>query len=268
MSGSPEAHAVRSEDGTTLGVWRLGSGPPLVLVHGSLDTHEGWLPVASGLAGRFTCHLLDRRGRGASGDAADYAIAREVDDVAAVLDFAGDGACLLGHSFGAICALEAARRRRVRRLVVYEPPLRLPRDVLAHTTREVAEAMERGDPDEGIARFLRGGPALTEEEVSILRTTPIWERMQGAAPTLVRELEAVETLPEDLERLREVTAPTLLLVGSASPARLIEGSRAVERALPDARTHALEGQAHVANLLAPDAVARAVAGFLASGASP
>ena len=65
---------------------------------------------------------VDRRGRGGSGDSDDYAIEREFEDVAAVANAFKEPANLLGHSYGALCALEAALfTRNVRKLVLYEP---------------------------------------------------------------------------------------------------------------------------------------------------
>jgi pimeloyl-ACP methyl ester carboxylesterase len=56
---------------------------------------------------RVTVLAIDRRGRGRSGDAHDYAIEREYENVAAVVEWAGEGVNVLGHSYGGICALEA-----------------------------------------------------------------------------------------------------------------------------------------------------------------
>jgi pimeloyl-ACP methyl ester carboxylesterase len=67
--------------------------------------------------------LVDRRGRGESGDGSNYAIEREFDDVVAVVDPIGNGVDLLGHSFGAVWALEAGlRTSHLRKLILYEPP--------------------------------------------------------------------------------------------------------------------------------------------------
>src|SRR5206468_9786295 len=97
--------SVRSADGTQIGFRRLGTGPALVIVHGSLSTSQDYLPVAGLLQDSFTCYVVDRRGRGLSGAGADYSIEREYDDIAAVLAGAGPDAFLLGHSFGAIVTL-------------------------------------------------------------------------------------------------------------------------------------------------------------------
>ena len=45
---------------------RAGQGPPLVLVHGTADDHNRWLPLLPALAEHFTVYALDRRGRGGS----------------------------------------------------------------------------------------------------------------------------------------------------------------------------------------------------------
>ena len=70
----------RSADGTRIGYVKLGSGPSVVIAHGALCTHEDWMPVATELSGRFTCYVMDRRGRGLSGDSARYAVEREIED--------------------------------------------------------------------------------------------------------------------------------------------------------------------------------------------
>ena len=85
-----------------------GSGSPRLLVHGSTADHTRWTSILPGLERRFTVLAMDRRGRGASGDAQKYSLEREYDDVAAVIRAAGREVDLFGHSFGALCAMEAA----------------------------------------------------------------------------------------------------------------------------------------------------------------
>ena len=115
---------VVSGDGTPIAVWRSGDGPPLVLVHGAAADHNRWAPVLSALEERFSVMAIDRRGRGGSGDAHDYALQREFEDVVAVVESAGKAVNVLGHSYGGICALEAALLTdRIQTLVLYEPPM-------------------------------------------------------------------------------------------------------------------------------------------------
>src|SRR5690606_30430804 len=65
--------SVVSRDGTPIAFDISGSGPGLVLVHGTAATHRGWKAVVPLLAQRFTVLAMERRGRGESGDSADYA---------------------------------------------------------------------------------------------------------------------------------------------------------------------------------------------------
>src|SRR3712207_4033192 len=115
---------VTSVDDTPIAYWRSGEGPPLVLVHGTAADHIRWTPVLPVFEQHFTVYAIDRRGRGGSDDSGDYAIEREFEDIAAVVDSLGEPAFLLGHSYGALCALEAALlTRNVRKLMLYEPPM-------------------------------------------------------------------------------------------------------------------------------------------------
>jgi pimeloyl-ACP methyl ester carboxylesterase len=91
-----------SSDGTRIAVDRIGEGPALVLVDGAL-CHRGFgssQKIAAELAAEFTVYIYDRRGRCDSGDSDTYAVEREIDDLAAVIDAAGGSACVFGLCSG------------------------------------------------------------------------------------------------------------------------------------------------------------------------
>ena len=114
-----------SRDGTTIAYDREGDGDPLVLVPGAFSyrRYSGQVKLAGLLAARFTVYSYDRRGRGDSGDAKAYAVEREIEDLAAVIDAAGGHAHVWGLSSGAVLALEAAAAGLpICRLAVHEPP--------------------------------------------------------------------------------------------------------------------------------------------------
>src|SRR5688500_2040675 len=96
-----------SPDGTRIAYWRSGQGPALSLVHGTTADHARWETVLPLLEPHVTVYTMDRRGRGGSGDAADYRIEDEGADVAAVVaavaDATGGPVDVLGHSYGATC---------------------------------------------------------------------------------------------------------------------------------------------------------------------
>ena len=104
---------VVSRDGTTIAVDRYGSGPAIALAGGAFTDRRALAPFAQALAPYFTVLAYDRRGRGDSGDTPPYALAREIEDLAAVIAAAGGPACVFGHSSGAgLAVLAAAGRRR------------------------------------------------------------------------------------------------------------------------------------------------------------
>ena len=114
---------VRSADGTTITFERSGDGPSLILLGGALSTGQAAGPLASLLAPSFTTFAYDRRGRGESGDTPPYAVDREIEDLAALIEEAGGEAFVYGHSSGAGLALEAAAYGlSIARLTLYEPP--------------------------------------------------------------------------------------------------------------------------------------------------
>jgi pimeloyl-ACP methyl ester carboxylesterase len=181
LEGAPAVHegTAHSADGTRIGYHRLGSGPAIVFVHGSVSTHTDWMPVARLLADRFTCYSVDRRGRNRSiHEAGPYAIEREYEDVQAVLTVAGPGAFLAGHSFGAICALGAALRQLPPRLVLYEPPLPVGGPVAGEHLPAYAEAIARNDLDLALEIGFRHFTRLHEPEIVALRHSRAWPRLR------------------------------------------------------------------------------------------
>jgi pimeloyl-ACP methyl ester carboxylesterase len=253
---------VRSKDGTRIGFVKAGCGVPLVIVHGALNTGEQWMPVAGLLADRCTCYVMDRRGRGRSGDSGEYSADREVEDIEAVLDAAGPDARLAGHSAGAIYALETARRRAVPALVLYEPPLHFRTARGRAAVDRIRDLVTQGRPEEGVILLAREEAGLNDDKLSALRGTPLWTQMVALVPTFIREWDGLFHLPPDLERYRTVRAPTLLLAGSETQSHPAYATKSLARVLPVAKTVILPGQGHAANVTAPGQVAGALAEFL------
>lgn len=259
-----EGH-VRSADGTRIGFLKLGSGPGLVFCHGSLSTGHDWLPVATRLADRFTCYVMSRRGRGRSDEAPDRSLDREIEDITAVLEAAGPGAHLLGHSYGAICALETAgRSSRVDRLVLYEPPLPVDGPVVGPALETYRAAIASGRHEDALLAGFGHFARLPADEIEMLRKTMVWREALKLAPTWLPELEAIAALEPGLERYRRMERPTLLLFGSTTAPHHRVAIDALRNTLPAARTIAIEGQGHSAHLMTPARVADAVAEFLAA----
>jgi pimeloyl-ACP methyl ester carboxylesterase len=256
--------SVQSKDGTPIGFFRVGSGPAIIFVHGSISDHRDWKKIARILCPRYTCILMDRRGRGHSRNlSAAYSIQNEYEDVAAVLEKVGPDASLVGHSFGALCALGGAALWPVRRLVLYEPPFPMGRPVAGAALLPFKQAIAAGDLDLALAigmeRFIR----LPAPVVAATRSSKAWPHMRGLVTTWTRELEASDALGTDLGAYREFPTPTLLLVGSDSPKYpFLSSIQALQQTLPRVRVSTLHGQSHMAMRLVPALVAQRIAQFV------
>ena len=116
---------VTSADGTRIAYETAGQGAPLVFVWGALGARSS--PFAKAmreeLAKSFTVFDYDRRGRGESGDTQPYAVAREVEDLRAMVGAAGGLPYVAATSSGAALALEAAASGvPMKMLAAHEPP--------------------------------------------------------------------------------------------------------------------------------------------------
>jgi pimeloyl-ACP methyl ester carboxylesterase len=238
----------------------------LVVVPGALSDQTAWTACAPLLAVGRSVHVIDRRGRGASGDARSSEPDREVEDVLAGLAAVGGGD-LLGHSSGAVLALQAAERapEDLQRLVLYEPPLFFnAEDAIPSDLPERLDALvAAGDEDGALQTFLREGPRAPESDIQDLRSHgTAWQRLLAMARTVPYDARIVRDFDTDLRRLIDMRTPTLMLIGEDSPPRTRRGSEAIARALPDVRIEALPGQGHHAQFLAPEMFADAVDRFL------
>jgi pimeloyl-ACP methyl ester carboxylesterase len=253
---------VGSKDGTPIAVWESGAGPPLVLVHGAAADHHRWAPILPALGEQFRVLAIDRRGRGGSGDGDDYAIEREYEDVAAVVDWAGEETAVLGHSYGGICALEAALLTDgIGKLVLYEPPmgfLASPPEVV----HRLQALLDSGERDTLVAFFMHEVAGVPEQQVEAMRSLPAWEARLTVAHTIPREERASREYRFDPDRVRGVEVPTLLLVGGESAAPFKAAAQALGDALPHSQTAVLAGQRHTAMDTATDLFVSEVIGFL------
>jgi pimeloyl-ACP methyl ester carboxylesterase/GNAT superfamily N-acetyltransferase len=263
---------VPSTDGTPLALFRSGTedGPPLLLVHGAAADHTTFRVVGPLLGATFDVWAVDRRGRGASGDTAPYAIEREFEDVASVAGTiaarrAVNAIDVFGHSYGGRCALGAALlTTTLRRLVVYEgaptpPGERYGDAALASDLRRLAEA---GHDEELLVTFLTVVVGMTADELSRYRADPVWPRRVRAAPTIAREL-LVEASPDaGLDRLGAVKQRVLQLLGGDSLPTFERATRALDARLADGRIVTIAGAKHAAHHTHPDVVVDAVRAFL------
>lgn len=234
---------VRSADGTEIAFHRSGSGPAVVLVDPALG-YSGFdhlRTLGALLAERFSVYSYDRRGRGGSGDAEPYHVAREVEDLAAVIGEAGGSACVYGFSSGALLALQAAASGlAIERLAVFEPPVRAEGEPPeTEFTAEIAGLVASGRRWEAVERFLR---SIGLPDEMIPETAPTRPALEAVAHTLVYDCEISNATTYEL--LRSVQTPTLVLDSEASSDDLTGGTAAIAAALPNGTRRSLAGEWH------------------------
>ena len=256
---------VISADGTSIAYETAGSGPALVLIDGALCFRDGgpMRGIADRLSEDVTVVLYDRRGRGASTDTVPYSVAREVEDIDALIAATGGSAALFGLSSGGALAITAAvalGQHRVPRLAVYEPPYFTDDATAAAAdyTRALAEALAAGDRDKAVALFLRrvGVPDTVMEG---MRSSPGWAATIAIAPTLAYDDAALGDSRVPLALLAALRAPLLALAGGQSPAFLRYGAEQLAEHAPEGRFALVDGQTHD---IAPAPLASHLVSFL------
>ena len=255
---------IRSRDGTQIAYWVAGAGQPLILVHGTTADHARWASVSAAFEDKFTIYAIDRRGRGESGDTSPYAIEREFEDIAAVVDSIPGSVNILGHSYGAICSLEAALlTKNVGKLILYEPPIPAGIDIYSPGAIDrIQRLVDAGDREGAVSTFFRKIVRMPEQELKTLQSLPVWKARVAAAHTIPREMRADEQYKFVPERFRDLKVPTLLLLGGDSPPFFKKAIELVHHALSNSHIVVMPGQQHAAMNTAPQLFTTEVLKFL------
>lgn len=258
-------NAVTSKDGTPIAFERSGSGPALILVDGALCSRAlGPAPkLAPLLARHFSVYMYDRRGRGMSGNRGPYSPAREVEDIAALVEHAGGSASLVGLSSGGALALEAAASGvRVENVVAYEPPY-----VDANGGNgggahrgELERLVAQGQRGAAVKYFMKDMVGMPAALVVMMRLMPwIWSKLEVVAHTLPYDAAVMTDFRIPRARLATIRVPVVVMAGEKTDRRLREAALAVAQSVPGARHRELAGQTHNVK---PAALAAAVADAL------
>jgi pimeloyl-ACP methyl ester carboxylesterase len=216
-----------------------------------------WRFLVPLLSEEHTVVTYDRRGRGASTDASEYGLDREVDDVKSVLDAVEGKPVVFGHSFGGLVALETVRSAEVDSLVLYEPALLTDRHAESHDVVALMEELiQDGDERRAVETYFRRAGGMTDPDEELL------ERGVSMVDTILRECRVVEEYRLDGT---EVPVPTLLLKGEDGPQHLRDSVHRLHEYIERSRLVELEGVGHAGVVSDPEQVAEEVGAFVEEG---
>ncbi|MBO3747088.1 alpha/beta hydrolase [Streptosporangiaceae bacterium NEAU-GS5] len=246
-------NTVLSADGTRIAYDTFGSeGATVILVSGATGRRSDPFNtnLAELLASRFTVYNYDRRGRGDSGDTAPYAVDREIEDIAALIDAAGGSAFVFGISSGGVLALRAARRLpQITKVAAYEPPFvvddsrpPLPADYVERLDAAIA-AGRRGDAGEIFMIEAAGVPA---EYLPGMHDLPFWPFLEEIAHTIAYDgrimADTMSGKPLKAE-WTELTTRALVVDGGELPV-MHSGAKNLAELAANIRHVTLGGQTH------------------------
>jgi pimeloyl-ACP methyl ester carboxylesterase len=264
-------HRAKSRDGTKITGRIEGQGPPLVLLPaGPADSETSWRRVLPFLRERFTCYLLNTRGRGLSADHTDHSPERLVEDIATFVESIGEPVGLVewGSFVGASQSFAAARSSAaVSAIAAYEP---LVLDVAGEQDAErvhglierVGDLAEAGRLNEAARTFVETWASYgyyTPEDMAGGATLALWETSAENIPTFLKELQQAEEAegpgPTEPAELAGTKVPILLLQGSRTHPLHIDFLRHVARHVADADVREIPGAGHYGPYTEPEAVA-------------
>ncbi|MCE8037642.1 MAG: alpha/beta fold hydrolase [Halomonadaceae bacterium] len=253
-----------------------GQGQPVILVHGSWDTHAAWDRVAPELAQELRVIRYDRRGHGESEcPPGQGRYSEDVDDLCQLIEAMSTdtGVHLIGHSYGATIALLAADQcpERVGSVLVHEPPAfgLLKQDqehkgLLPIIQRHIDQAMamlEKECDAEGARYFadhIGFGPGFWD---SVL-TADMRASFIAHAPTWLdqaRDPTRLDIVPERFSNLR---VPVCLTTGTHGLPWYAPTMARLARLIPDARLVTVPGAGHAPHLTHPHQWAQLALDFI------
>ncbi|MEV0967827.1 alpha/beta fold hydrolase [Microtetraspora glauca] len=259
-------------DGTEVRAMDEGRGPAVLILHPGLDDGRSWDKVVARLTPRHRVVRLHRRQyrQDLPGPAT---IPQEVEHVLAATREITHPILLVGHSSGAVVALEAlvAAPEAFAGAVLYEPPVVIG-DPLGGPGGEIntraRQAIAAGHPGKAMRIFIRdtvGLPAWMAFLAGVF--TACSPRLRPLVSHQIDDNEALDRLGVRLDAYAGIQTPMLLLGGDRSPAHLGERLDALARVLPHAERVVLHGQGHSAHASAPAEVAATIESFAARSTS-
>jgi pimeloyl-ACP methyl ester carboxylesterase len=255
-------------DGIEIGYDDVGSGVPMVLLHG-FPHHRGlWSPQVGALVDRARCIAPDLRGFGETTAAPPYSMDQYADDVASLLDTARvERAIIVGLSMGGYIAFAFWRRHRSRTRALVLADTRSGADTTDGKRKRadmVVMARERGSAAVADAMMpAMVGRSTREKSPEVVDGV---YQMLASAPTagVIGALEAMMDRPDSTPSLATIDVPTLIIVGDEDTLTPPTEAEAMHGAIRGSRLEVITGAGHLTNVERPAAFNHVLSEFLAA----
>ncbi|MCP9624786.1 alpha/beta hydrolase [Nocardia otitidiscaviarum] len=216
------SETIIAADGTPIAFHTTGHGPGVIVIPGALSVAAGFARFARTLGERFTVHIMERRGRGDSGpQGEDYSIDTELEDLRALRDKTG-ATLLVGHSYGGLIALEAARDPEIRKVAIYEPGVSVNGSMPSNWIPSYEKYLRQDKPWKAFVQYLRAvGPEgirrvpkwMLERAMPLAMKAPERDIISSLLWENLREHREVIRLDDTYPHYRDITAEVLLMDG-------------------------------------------------------
>lgn len=239
------SHEVLEVPHGRLGLWTKGTGPDLVVVHGSGLASRDYAGLMRALDDDFTVHVYDRRGRGSSSDVAiGYGVDTEVSDLAAVM--AATGATrVFGHDYGGFVALQAARSHGWDAVATYDAAVSIDGSAPDWWVDDFQDAVADGDHGRAAALMVKGldlVPMVSRVPLSVgtrvgrlFAASPFGKDWNSRAGATLAEVGEALSHDGPADEYAAVAACTTLCVGGASAPWFRRSAEAIVPVLPAGR---------------------------------
>ncbi|HEX5879657.1 MAG TPA: alpha/beta fold hydrolase [Actinomycetota bacterium] len=232
----------------------MGEGVPILLIHPAGSTASTWGYATEELARIGRVITYDRRGYARSGGQPAHSMSTHTADAAAILEsLRAPPAVVVGTSAGAAIAVDLAVRRPdlVQAVIAHEFPWRFTRHL--PTASQVAALARigslalRGRQSDAAEALLRSAYSYRDGGTAWDAFPEEWRRVarDNARAALTDFRNSIGVYPSRTE-LATVHVPVVCSYGARSPTSMFRLVRSLAAAIPDARTHRIEGAGHAA----------------------
>ncbi|MFC0115363.1 alpha/beta fold hydrolase [Kibdelosporangium aridum] len=235
----------------------------MVVVHGVLADAAQWNDVRTELVS--TGHQViarDRRGRNGIALNADYSVKTEIEDLHRILDEAGPGSILFGHSYGAVIALLTAQQRDDLHSVILYEPIATGHQLKAFigtAVERAKRAVEAGDLDAAMEILVTDVSPTPPDVLERYRGNRMWRSQLPFVPSAIQELEAMLAYDIDYDQVTPPRAPAKVVLGAKNVGTMPFGRPTETLAYTiGAELLLLDDLGHVAHMQAPAKLAKAI----------